>query len=484
MSVHDDPKPEAWQTGPPEGLFDPDAPTSDPTPARGTRIRVGRTWAVGDHVDLAGQLLLELESDGQVVHTGGAFWRYVVTTGIWEMLEFSELSKVVQAFSGEPVLDAKGKSRPMKLRASDIKGAVEVAGDQRHTDDSWFNDIPAGLAFANGFLRVTAAGTALEPFDQNARARHAYPFPYDERADAREWLRFLAGLFAQDDDAAEKVSFIQEFFGASLLGLAPKFQRALFATGGGRNGKSTLFAIVRSLFPPATVSEVAPHALRNDYSRASLAGKLLNIVAETATRELLDTESFKALVTGDPMQARHPYGRPFTLWPRAGHAYAPQELPDVADTSDGFWRRPVVIEFRRRFTDADDDKGIAERLITTCKPAIIAWLVEGAHRLLERRAYTLPASHDVALKGWRMGSNNVALFASERSTPALGGPSQDWTLSSTLYDAYRTWATASGYRGVVAHRTFGMRLNALGIESRHIERGRVFALRLRAGHET
>ncbi len=473
------PSPEPWEAGPPEDRFDEAAPVAEPDPQTQTRTRVEADWATGDHVEMGSRLLDHVEECGRraLIFTAGTFWTYEEKTGVWvEVDQEATLGVIVQSFSGGRVKAADGKTRPLKVKSSDVRGAIDMASQRRKRGDDFFNDIPAGLAFSNGFVRVTAAGHNLEAFSPDHRSRHCYPFPFSPTHNVAPWLKFLAGLYRDDDDAAEKIAFVQEFFGACLLGLAPKYQKALFCTGRGRNGKSTLFEILRSLFPPGSVSEIAPHSLRNDYARAALSGKLLNLVTETSSRELLDTESVKALITGDALQARHPYGRMFTLIPRAGHAYAPQELPDVADTSEGFWRRPVVLEHRRQFTPSDEEKGIAQRLIVECRPAIAYWLIEGAHRLIVNGEYTIPSSHFEILNRWRKGGNNVALFAEDELI--FGPESQDWTPASSLYESYRKWVAANGYRAG-SSVTFGKRLVELGVRWKRTNSGAQYAAKVK-----
>ena len=48
----------------------------------------------------------------------------------------------------------------------------------------------------------------------------------------------LSNFFRDDEDRAEKVQLVREFFGACLLGIAPWYQRGLIGVGVGANGKS------------------------------------------------------------------------------------------------------------------------------------------------------------------------------------------------------------------------------------------------------
>lgn len=139
------------------------------------------------------------------------------------------------------------------------------------------------------------------------------------------------------------------FFGACILGIAPRYQRACLATGEGENGKSTLADIVIACMPAGTTSAIAPQDWGQEYRRAMLVGKHLNAVGELPEREIIASESFKAIVTGDPIVGRVIRESPIIFRPRAGHYFAANRLPGTSDQSEGFWRRLIVLTFNGSF---------------------------------------------------------------------------------------------------------------------------------------
>lgn len=75
----------------------------------------------GDHAELAGMLLADLESCGEVTCIGTA----LSLDG--RRLTPAELSRVVQAYAGLPVVTRCGGTRPLCIRESDVRGVVSFA---------------------------------------------------------------------------------------------------------------------------------------------------------------------------------------------------------------------------------------------------------------------------------------------------------------------------------------------------------------------
>src|ERR1019366_6567270 len=134
----------------------------------------------------------------------------------------AEQSRTVQSFAGTTV-EAK-RPKQLQVRAPDVNGALKLAGHQA-ARTNFFADAPRGLVFTNGFVTVTSKGVELLAHAPENRARFSYLFPYAGPAQAPLFMTFLRALFRDDQDCEEKILLLQEFFGASLLGIAPTYQR-------------------------------------------------------------------------------------------------------------------------------------------------------------------------------------------------------------------------------------------------------------------
>ena len=82
------------------------------------------------------------------------------------------------------------------------------------------------------------------------------------------------------------------------------------------------------------------------YGAAELHGKLACISAELPSRALMNSETFKAFCGGDKITARRIYGSPFDYEPYATLIYACNEVPDSYDTTEGLYRKLLIVDFQ------------------------------------------------------------------------------------------------------------------------------------------
>ncbi len=422
-------------------LLAPDAP------------RRGRAFARGDEVEIAERYAASIGPNA--VYTDGH--TYVFRTGVWEPLPPEHQIAAVAAFAGAPVADGK-TMRPLRLSSRACKGVLELA-QARLAKPRFFDDAAPGLAFANGFVALDGTRVALRAASPEDRARFAYPFSYAETSSIPMWTSFLESLWEGDDDRADKAAALQEFVGASLFGLAPRMKRCLMLYGDSNSGKSTLLDVVRALFPDRATTAVGLHEMEHEYRRAMLAGALLNTVAEVSSKELLQSEAFKAIVAGDVIQARPIYGQPFEFRPRAGHIFAANTLPRVADRSEAVWNRMLILTFNRCFSAAPDPsrnqvpakQGLADAIVEQERPGIIAWALQGLERLASNRwRYAVPASSARELALWRHDSDPLEHFVDEE----VDIDDARRCRSSKLYAHYSTWCISNGITMKLTHPNF------------------------------
>jgi hypothetical protein len=169
----------------------------------------------GDHVELAEHLLVQLRAQtNPLVGDEARIHGYRSDTGIYKPLDPSRLSVIVQGFAGATVA---GSTRPLSIRATDVNGVTRLAYD-RIAEPGFFAGARPGLAFANGFVSVSADGPVLMPHSPEHRARFAYGFDYAGNVPPKALLAFLHALFRDDHDREEKILCLQEHLGASLVG--------------------------------------------------------------------------------------------------------------------------------------------------------------------------------------------------------------------------------------------------------------------------
>jgi P4 family phage/plasmid primase-like protien len=418
------------------------APPPPPgAPASATRGPGERPFLRGDEVEVAERHLEKLGD--HAVFAEGSMWRY--RDGVWHPVDELRQLAAITLFAGAPV-GTGPDAAPLRMSSNSCQGALRLAEAKRSRPD-FFTEAPRGLAFANGFLGLDGDRVALLAHDPAHRARFRYAFVFDRAAACPRWLSFLAELWQGDIDAPEKAAVLQEFIGASLFGLAPRFKKAIMLHGDTDSGKSTLLDVIMAAFPKGTTRSIGFHDWDNDYCRREFVGALLNTVAEVPNSDLLRSESFKAIVAGDPIKARSPFERPFFFRPVAGHIFAANTLPRVNDRSEAVWGRFILLKFERRFfKDAKPGQaraqvGLAEALVASEVPGTLAWAVEGVERLLANGGrYTVPASSDAEVRAWKRDSDKLESFFDDEVdiNPAMR------LKSSKAYAHYLGWCERNG----------------------------------------
>ncbi len=471
----------------------PSRSVASPTSPEGEgQSAIAGVFLVGDQTEMALALLTTLQASGpELVHDEGALYRFTPDTKTWEAVDEGEQSRIVQRFSGMPIEDG---NKLVKVQASDVSGARKLAG-HRVKRDGFFAEGAAGIAFSNGFAVVTADGVNLQPLTPDNRARHAYPFAFDKKAHPTRFLQFLNDVWRDDHDKQQKIMLIQEFAGLSLIGRATSFERCIVTVGktvprpgeeNGSNGKTTLGKTLKRIFRSELVTHIPPQLFSDEYRRAQLAGKRLNIVGELPEADIMDSEAFKAIITGDAINARPIYAAPFDLVPQAGHLFSCNTLPGSNDLTYAFFRRFILLTFNRTFRPGDGTHvpDLDLRIAEAETEQIVSWLLEGAVRALAQGHYTIPASHEEELAEWKRTANQVALFIDEQCLPAkslrpvVDGRAHDWTKASTLYSAYTLWCHETGHKAMASNK-FSSRLKQAGHTPTKIENGAYYSLTLR-----
>ncbi len=421
-------------------------------------------FARGSQVELA-QALQEHYATGegeggQVVYDGaGVFYS---DGGLWREVTDAELSRVVQGWDGVAVGDEDDdKPRALKLGANDVAGAVSLFHD-RVSAPSFFAEQTGGVLFRDRILLSSGEVRPIYPEDR-LRAREALDLDYAPGAGCPRWLAFLREVWRDNEDVETRIAYLQEWLGAALWGEATKHRGLPVLTGDGENGKSVCVNAIQSLFPSGAQSTVNLSLLsgpKGEYYAMSLYGKRLNAVSDLPKTHVEDTGTFKAAVMGEPITGRDPAGRPLTFSPRAAWILALNTAPAVSDASRGFWSRVKVLTFDRTFIKGVDmDPGLKDAL-TAERGGMILWALEGLRRLRAQGGYTDPASSAAQVDEWRESSDNVAAYVAAKVR--VEGAVVVKVSAAHLYQHYKSWCEAEGFKNQVTSITFGKRLATLG----------------------
>ena len=122
---------------------------------------------------------------------------------------------------------------------------------------------------------------------------------------------------------------------------------------------------------------------------------------------------------------------------------ARNSLPTFFDKSDGIWRRLRIIPFPEQITDAEKDVELAEKIIATDMPGVMAWALDGLADVIRRGDVSdCPAGAAIKAKH-RLTCDHEKQFLTEYYEI---GTHADRIKGAVLYEAYRDWMIANGYK--------------------------------------
>ncbi len=312
----------------------------------------------------------------------------------------------------------------------------------------------------NGTFEIKGKEKTLKAFNSKDFIKYQLPFAYDPESIAPIFQTYLDKVLPEKD----KQTVLCEFLGYVFLPHSQiKLEKALFLFGSGANGKSVLYEVIKALLGSHNTSDYSLQSLTNDtgYYRAELGDKLVNYASEISGN--LDSTKFKLLASGEPMEARLPYGNPFIITDYAKLIFNTNQLPKEVEFNNAFFRRFIIIPFEVTIPENEQDKELHKKIIENELPGVFNWVLEGLNRLLEQKKFSESKAIDNALDHFRTESDTVKLFMEEFGYEP---DPEKKILLKDLFSEYRNFAIEDGYRPL-GKRNLKKRLEALGI---HIQR--------------
>jgi putative DNA primase/helicase len=306
------------------------------------------------------------------------------------------------------------------------------------------------INLSNGTFEVSEI-PILRAFDPSDFMRYQLPFAYDPKATAPKFQAYLNRVLPEKD----KQEILCEFLGYIFIPTSTlKLEKVLFLYGGGANGKSVLYDIIRALLGIQNISDYSLQSLTdvNGYSRAQIPDKIANYCGEINGK--LESSKFKSLASGEPMEARLPYRDPFIMEDYAKLIFNTNELPKDVEFTHGFFRRFLIIPFDVTIPEHEQNKGLANEIIKDELPGVFNWVLTGLNRVLTNRKFSESPSIDKALNEFKTESDTVKRFLEEYEYL----PDQEnKILLKDLYFNYKDFAFEDGNR-VLSKSNFKKRL--------------------------
>jgi len=311
----------------------------------------------------------------------------------------------------------------------------------------------------NGTLHITEGGYKLLPHNPKDYLLYTLNVTYDPDASCPIYDAYRARVLP--DKCKQEV--LDEFIGYSFCPNGKlKLEKCLVLFGSGANGKSVFFDVMIGLLGSANVSNYSLQSLtdKSGYYRASIAGKRLNYVSELSSR--MDTSIFKMMVSGEPVEARHAYGRPFMVHDLPKFMFNTNELPSSIEHNDGFFRRFMIVHFDQTIPETEQDYSLASKIIAQELPGVLNLVLRGLDRILTNKGFSHCDYLNHTLNEFRRQHDPVRMFLDD--IKAVQKPLPNYSIAlKKLFQDFSDYCRQFGYRPISLHE-FAKRIRDIGFE--------------------
>ena len=308
-------------------------------------------------------------------------------------------------------------------------------------------EIPLEILDADPYLLNTPSGTVNlrtgemqphKPVDFLTRQTLVDP----SESGAQIWSDALSVFFCNDGDL---IRYAQEIAGLSAVGRV-FVEQLVIAYGSGRNGKSSFWNSLSRVLGTYS-GHLSADALTQGCRRnikpelAELRGKRLVLAAELEEGTRLSTSFLKSLCSTDDIYAEPKYRAPFSFRPSHTAVLFTNYLPRIDALDMGTWRRLVVLPFNAQIEGSGEIKNFADYLLDNAGGAILAWIVEGARRVIGSNfKIEPPEAVRAATAAYRKRSDWIQAFLDERCVLKHDSKAR----SGEVYQAYREYCMNAG----------------------------------------
>lgn len=338
-------------------------------------------------------------------------------------------------------------------------------------------DLNAGnlLNLQNGVLDLDAL--TMTPHARERMMTYCLPYAYDPKAICprfRSFVREVLVVEGTTDPDENLVRLFQELVGYTLT-TDTRHEIMVWLAGEGGNGKTVAISILRELLGGMAGNvDFQTLGATGNYDLADLPGKRLIFSTESKRGGHMAEELLRRIVSGERINTRPIYGKPFEFDPVAKIWWAMNDKPVIRDTSNATWRRLKLIPFNRTFAEAEKDIHLLDKLRLEL-PGILNWALDGLTRLRAQGRFSPAAAADAAASDYRRESNPIAQWLAECTTRS---PDNLYpTLSSAAYANYKVWCEANG-RTPMNSTNFGTEVKRAGVGARRTSRGVQFDIAL------
>lgn len=239
-------------------------------------------------------------------------------------------------------------------------------------------NVTDNINLLNGVLDIQTG--ELHQHSQNFYTTIKLPIAYDPNAKCDRFLNFIKEITRNDNELS---NVIQEMVGYCLCHNT-KAEKAFYLYGSGKNGKSVLVKVIEALVGKENISNVSLNSLGDSFGIASMVDKNVNISSENEVNGKLNTQMFKAIVSGDTVNVTRKYKDDMQCTLATKLIMLVNSLPNTSDVTYGYFRKIIILPFDERFEGENQDVNLFEKLKLELA-GILNWALVGLKRLQDNQ---------------------------------------------------------------------------------------------------
>jgi len=338
-----------------------------------------------------------------------------------------------------------GNISPM-LKTIHIDEVIQTINRIAYTNRVKFNESQFTVLFKNGvFDLIKGDFTQMSPdvLETNLiGANFKKPTGSNKFVDD-----FLTTLTCGDKQVEE---LLYEAMGYSMFRTA-EFQVAFMLYGGGKNGKSTMFDLLRKMIGNRNATNISFKDLSNTFRPSMMENKLISIAPDISSSDLEDSDVMKSIIGGEDVTLEQKNKDPrnkslyCTMW------FGCNKLPRTSDNSYGFYRRFIVIPMKADLSHVKRGEGkvFHDKLLEQENIDYVAFKSLSAfwkvyHKTSE---FTQPAVVTEETEKYRDTSDSARQFVNKRieSGVLMVSNATEWN-AENLYQSYKSFCEERGNR--------------------------------------
>ena len=384
---------------------------------------------------------------------------YVFTGTKYERLEREDIDRLICGILEELKIGVVYQTKSIETIFKRIYRSIKIKK---------FEPSRSIISFNNQILNISTM--TVHPHSENWMTRIHLNFDYDMKARCPRWEQFLVDVMGDDYEGR---MILQEFLGLMFVNNDElSIEASLFVYGTGSNGKSVIHYMMKSILDDYCSSyeltQLCSAQSDAGYYLADANGKLLNYASDMGKKEFSGGR-FKAISGREPIMVR-PIGKePFEARDMPLMISNINEIPDTSDSTEGYWRRFLIIHLSRMFTAEQQDKELKYKLRAEMS-GVFNWILEGRKRILAQKGhFTESQKMKNLVNKIRIESNSVLSFMQENNYFADEPVGVQFTpmamFSRELMEAYKAYCLEWGNKPK-AKKAFKTDLERAGFEYR------------------